>query len=401
MNICFVTYGHVSKTRGGIDRVTDTLANSLMRRGHNIYMVSLCKPHEDDVLASYQFVLPQTILYGSRANEEYLSSFLVDNKIDIIVNQSEKEGILQLIAEVKGKVPLVSVFHTDPLFALKEVKDYWDYWRLYEKRWKFLSLFPYYVLRTLLRYRLRRNGVKGHYKYFYEKSDGIVLLSESFKKPFLRLVGEGQSDKLFAISNPFSYGQKENVGEYKKEKIVLFVSRLEYSPKRLDRILKAWGSIQHYDGWRLLIVGDGPSADFYKKMAAGYRLSNVEFLGQTNPESLYEKAQIICVSSTCEGFCLVLTEALQHGVIPIAFDSFESVHDIIVSGKNGFLVKPFQLKQYAGILKEVMVNDRLRQQMQQNIQADTSLRDSFNIEHITDNWENLLLSYKSRITWDS
>ena len=34
MNILFLTHGHVSKTRGGIDRVTDVLANSLMKRGH-------------------------------------------------------------------------------------------------------------------------------------------------------------------------------------------------------------------------------------------------------------------------------------------------------------------------------------------------------------------------------
>lgn len=357
-------------------------------------MVSVCKPHKEDALESYQFVLSQTVLHGSHVNVEYLSKFLIDHKIDIIIIQSEKESVLQLI--VKGKVPVVSVLHTDPLYALKGIRDDWDYWRLYEKRWKFFCLLPYYVLRTFLRYRLRRNGIKGHYKYFCEKSDGMVLLSERFKKPFLHFVGEEQSDKLFAISNPFSYEQKEDVGKYKKEKIVLFVSRLVYSPKRLDRILKAWSSIQMYDGWRLQIVGDGPDANFYKELAKSYHLSNVEFLGQTNPESLYERAQIMCVSSTCEGFCLVLTEALQHGVIPIAFDSFESVHDIIVPGKNGFLVKPFQLQQYADILKEVMVNDRLRQQMQQNIQAGTSLQDSFNIEHITDNWENLLLSYKNK-----
>lgn len=88
--------------------------------------------------------------------------------------------------------------------------------------------------------------------------------------------------------------------------------------------------------------------------------------------ALYKRAQIICVSSTYEGFSLVLTEALQYGVIPVAFDSFESVHDIIDTGKNGFLVKPFQINYYANILKSLMFNDNLRQQIQMNIQTDTS-----------------------------
>ena len=36
MNILFLTYGHVSKMRGGIDRVTDVRARSFITRGYNI-----------------------------------------------------------------------------------------------------------------------------------------------------------------------------------------------------------------------------------------------------------------------------------------------------------------------------------------------------------------------------
>ena len=51
MNICFVTLGHVSKTRGGIDRVTDTLAHALMERGHEVLMLSVGGPVEGDNLS--------------------------------------------------------------------------------------------------------------------------------------------------------------------------------------------------------------------------------------------------------------------------------------------------------------------------------------------------------------
>ncbi len=171
---------------------------------------------------------------------------------------------------------------------------------------------------------------------------------------------------------------------------MLYVSRLEYSPKRLDRILKVWSMIGNHVGWRLIIAGDGPDAIFYKNLAIKYQLLNIDFVGQTDPSPLYKRAQIICVSSTYEGFSLVLTEALQYGVIPVAFDSFESVHDIIDTGKNGFLVKPFQINYYANILKSLMFNDNLRQQIQMNIQTDTSFFNRFNINHITDEWNDLL-----------
>ena len=117
----------------------------------------------------------------------------------------------------------------------------------------------------------------------------------------------------------------------------------------------------------------------------------MEFLGRTETRYLYEKGQIICISSTYEGFSLVLTEALQHEVIPIAFDSFEAVNDIITSGKNGFLVKPFKLDRYIDILEKLMKDDDLRLQMRHIIQLDISFWTKFDINCITDSWEKLLL----------
>ena len=353
-------------------------------------MISVCNPLENDMLETYQYVLPQQT-ECNQENLDYLSDFLSQKKIGIIINQSEKYAILELSRRVKGNIPLVSVFHTDPLSLIKGLRDGWDYWRMYEKRWKFISLFPYYVLRHGLRYYLRRKSLIVHHKYFYESSEGIVLLSERFKQPFLKLIGKERSDKLFSISNPLSYEEKDGVKRQNKEKIILFVARLDYSPKRLDRVLKVWKRIKEHDGWRLIIAGDGSDTEFYKDLARNYQLKDVEFLGRTETRYLYEKGQIICISSTYEGFSLVLTEALQHEVIPIAFDSFEAVNDIITSGKNGFLVKPFKLDRYIDILEKLMKDDDLRLQMRHIIQLDISFWTKFDINCITDSWEKLLL----------
>ena len=43
---------------------------------------------------------------------------------------------------------------------------------------------------------------------------------------------------------------------------------------------------------------------------------------------------------------MVLTEAMQYSCVPIAYNSYESLDDIIQHGKNGFKVKPFKINEF-------------------------------------------------------
>lgn len=61
--------------------------------------------------------------------------------------------------------------------------------------------------------------------------------------------------------------------------------------------------------WHLDIVGDGPDAAALKELAERLRLSNVSFEGFRNPAPYYRRASIFCMTSTFEGFGLVLPEA--------------------------------------------------------------------------------------------
>lgn len=58
-------------------------------------------------------------------------------------------------------------------------------------------------------------------------------------------------------------------------------------------------------------------------------LKNVLFEGRQNPLSYYRRAAVFLMTSLFEGFGVTLTEAQQMGVVPMAMDSFEAVHDII------------------------------------------------------------------------
>lgn len=73
----------------------------------------------------------------------------------------------------------------------------------------------------------------------------------------------------------------------------------------------------------------------------------------------------MCLTSIYEGWGMVLTEAMQFGCVPIAFDSFPAVRDIIIPNETGILVKPFSKKEYIFKLTHLMEDDNYRNQLSQ------------------------------------
>ena len=92
-------------------------------------------------------------------------------------------------------------------------------------------------------------------------------------------------------------------------------------------------------------------------MSKDLGLKKVHFYGNKNPIEYYKRAKILCMTSAYEGFPLVLAEAQTFGTIPIAFNSFASITDIIKDGDNGLLIEPFNISKYASILSELMENE--------------------------------------------
>ena len=62
------------------------------------------------------------------------------------------------------------------------------------------------------------------------------------------------------------------------------------------------------------------------------------------------------MTSESEGWGLTLTEAQQSGCVPIAFDTYESLHDIIIDGVNGFIIPRDDMKRFVDKLKFLMTN---------------------------------------------
>ena len=85
-------------------------------------------------------------------------------------------------------------------------------------------------------------------------------------------------------------------------------------------------------------------------------LKRCNLYGFQKPASFYNRSKIFCMTSLFEGFGLVLTEAMYYATVPLAFNSYVNVGDIIDKGKNGMLIPPFDVEQYANTLSLLMDN---------------------------------------------
>ena len=385
MNICIFNYAHISKLRGGVERVTTTLATELASRGHNIYQISAANPIGTDSIEKNQFVLPDSDI-NSTTNATYVRSIFKEKKIDIILNQTDVKSIFDLIIETHKQIPIVSCIHTDPKALIKATRDNWDEWRI-KKGIEFWSKYPYFLLRIIYQYYKRKEYASNKHREYYKKCDAIVLLSERFKESFRILTGITDTSKLYAINNPNPYNVTNNM-EFTKEKTILFVGRLEFQ-KRVDRLLRIWEKVQKdFPDWKLKIIGNGTDKSFLEDYSKKLDLYNVEFSGALDPEDDYKRATILCMTSSLEGSPCVIQEALLYNVIPIAFKSFESVEDVIDNNINGFTIEPFSIKAYTTVLKELMSNFEYRNAIHENIKNST-LRKTFDIKVIADKWEIL------------
>ena len=62
------------------------------------------------------------------------------------------------------------------------------------------------------------------------------------------------------------------------------------------------------------------------------------------------------MTSAFEGFGMTLVEAQQYGVVPLAMDTYGSLHDIITDGQNGEIIADNDLDEYARRLRVLMEN---------------------------------------------
>ena len=251
------------------------------------------------------------------------------------------------------------------------------------------------LLFPLFQWESRMNLRKRYFRTF-RHADRIVVLSQSYVLPFLKLAAASGAEarKIRVIPNmlPFPPHVVGSLRLEEKEKVALIVSRLDERQKRIHLALNLWKETlkdENLKGWHLYVIGDGntPSVPIYEQWAKEHEIPEVTFLGRTFPVPYYKKASVFLMSSVSEGLPLTILESKQFGVVPIAFDTFGAVYDVIRNEEDGYIIQEGDKKQYAACLKKLMTDSTLRNDMARHGLDNLS---PFSVEQVIKKWHEIL-----------
>lgn len=394
MRILFLNNIPINPILGGVERVTDTLARALIAKdGYVIYyLCGRVEPHHYHYL-NYDFPAPLYMLpdYGfsnSRQNIGFYRKLLGELNIDIVVNQRGlSSGFDQMLSI--GDVKKITVLHTKPnamidhdlsrmLFFSNSMKEQ------IKKHIK-IVLYPFFYFRTV--YKAKRY-LKITYRDLVQNSDAVVLLSDNDRIEFLSNGVNIGNKVLCGIPNPNTFPVEDNLSSAGKEKMLLYVGRLDPFDKNVIALIKIWEKLyfKHRE-WKLVLVGDGSARKDIEEYVKKKNIKNVYLEGaKDSVADYYKKASFICLTSFFEGWGMALTEGMAYGCIPFTFNNYGASSDIIDDGINGCLIPSYDLNKYASRLSELMSNDEKRFKMSE---AALEKVKRFSIENVVNMWDDL------------
>lgn len=388
MNILFLLTNYPGF--GGIEKVTTYITSYLYDKGYNISILAYGTNAPTLIVSIPKGIVlnfvPEPTDYTSKKNTAFVKNYLMEHDFDFIVYQDSYAPTECLFNEIDypWQEKLIVVEHNSPLSAFKILNGFF----YYKQGLKFLinriMKYPYSIGITYLHCSKRHSML-------FHKCRRYILLSETFKRELKYLIHNMDEKKLLSIANPLTITSSsfKNYSKFKKKQI-LFVGRLT-DQKGINFLLPIWKEFLKYnkDGWNLVILGEGSKKEYIQTYINKEHLEKVRLCSPTlEIEKYYEESSILVMTSIFEGFGLVLTEAMSRGCIPIAFDSFKSVHDIIEDGINGFLIQPYNLKQYVSCLVNLTNDDVKFRSMAQTVQASIK---KFDLNIIGSCWNKLFL----------
>jgi glycosyltransferase involved in cell wall biosynthesis len=370
---------------GGVEVVTSVLANKFVSKDYQVSVIAFESSKHSIESRLDRRVKTYTLqnLLCSKDNIQAMHKIMVQNHVQIVINQWGLPIIPIKLARKAARgldVKFISVYHNSPDkngrlqgidMELAHTAGTFKHLYLKFKRWAFHAITSWGM------------------RYNYKHSDLYMVLSLSFVDKFKDFTGIKNPKHLVVQTNPVTIDVKDycyDLGQKQKE--ILFVGRLDFIQKRVSRVLDTWHLLEkNYPDWRLTIVGDGEEREHLEQQAHVLGLKRVSFVGFQSPVSYYKRASVLVLTSEFEGFPLVLAEAMSFGVIPVVYDSFSAVRDIIEQDKDGIIVPKgngtFSTEEMAKGIEKVLTNEEETHRM-----ALAAIRKSkqYSLDHIVNQW---------------
>lgn len=322
----------------GVSTSVCMLKHALEKKGHQVFVVtvnndSLKYKIEDNNTVIRVPGIPIGI-YDYRLTGVYpLRAINIIKKWNLDVIHSHTEFGVGTFARIIAKqlnIPLVHTYHTmyeDYVHYITH--GYFD--KSSKKIVEYLTLFycdktaNELIVPTKKTYDLFKD------KYEVDKNIHIIPTGIEIERFYKENVDMKRVTKL-----------KKDLLILKDDFVIVFVGRIA-EEKNIVFLIEAQKEIvKKHSNVKLIIIGDGPDSDKYKKLTDKYKLNdNIIFTGKVPWEEIpcyYQLADVFATASTTETQGLTVIEAMAGGVPPLCIDD-ESFRNVVVNDLNGRIFK--------------------------------------------------------------
>lgn len=354
----------------GLVTSVDMLRKSLEKLGHTVYIVTanLESFHYDYDKKERVLKIPgvPTGIYDSRLTGIYpvrAIKIIRSWNLDIIHSQTEFGiGTFARILARQYNIPIVHTYHT-------MYEDYVHYIthgyfnKSSKKIVEYLTIF--YCDKTISELIVPTKKAYELFKQKYKVNRNVYI------------VPTGIDIEKFYLENHPDFNKKEKrkeIGLNEKDFVILFVGRVA-SEKNLELLLSSMKSLIGVSNKiKLLVVGDGPDSERYKKYVVKNELSSqVIFVGKVPWNKIpdyYLMADCFVTASHTETQGLTVIEAMAAS-LPVVAVNDESFEGTVIDNLNGLIFK--NRREYKKCILNLFQDKKLRSRLshQARISAET------------------------------
>ncbi|MGV0978571.1 glycosyltransferase family 4 protein [Empedobacter falsenii] len=322
------------KNRGGVERATISLLNSLVKNTTNTIFLLVFNYDESEVA----FEIDKNVVILNLEITNYKNQFLT---LFIKISKEVKRNNIThfIIVETMGLL-----FTFLPLFFISKRPKIivWEHFNFYNNNGR----------------KLRKFFRKLAARY----ADLIVTLTArdvNTWKENLKI-----KNKITYIYNISPFENIKATYNTDSKKVISVGRYVEV--KGFDRLIQTWSILENkYDirDWKLSIIGYGEQRVNLQDLIDNLACKSIELVdGSTNVIDQYKEASIYCMTSYFEGLPMVLIEAQSFGLPAISFDIYSGPSEILENG-SGLLIKDNDLEAYADGLYRLMSSELVRKQL--------------------------------------
>lgn len=392
INVAFIS---CTLRGGGCERVSLIVAKHLQEIwGIRSHFISNNIVPEEFILPDKSYptvntpiaIMPDATSFFSEKNKVFMERYFLQHNISIAFLVYTSPAPFQ---EMRKRIKTKFVYwcHVQPFWELLNQKELGEFGAKYSlKRWVQWHLLG--EKKKVCSEQFRKD-LYAQYIRDIDEVDKFITLCPEYSDQLTTILNldQTQQRKLLPIINtidlpPFIVTEKK--------KVIVYVARHSLVQKRFDRMFQIWKQVSsQLPDWTLKVYGSGPDKKIFEKMYRKMNLSRMEVCGyETDLEKIYSEASICLLTSTFEGWPLVIAEAQARGCIPFVFDCCAGMRHIIGSNQYaGCLIPDGDIETYSKELVKLCQDMTKQKKLQKNC-----LSRAKNWEHhINDEvWEELL-----------